>query len=266
MNRSRHRWPRSGLLVGVVVSTAWGCSGRASSESTLTVLAASSLTDAFAALERQFEREHPGVDVQVSTAGSQALRVQIEHGAPGDVFASADPEHMQALRSAGLVTDAHPFAGGGLAVVVPADNPAQIESLEQLPRARRVVLGAPEVPVGRYARALLDRADHHYGDEFRRRVEDHVVSQEPNVRLVLAKVELGEADAAIVYRSDVTAARRVATIPIPPALDVAAEYHVGVLVGSEHPDLARRWVEHLESPPGQATLHTHGFSSIDDGL
>lgn len=266
MSSPEHRWLRAGpLVLALVVGTSSaGACGRSSSSTTLTVLAASSLTDAFAALERRFEGEHPGVDVLVSTAGSQALRVQIEHGAPGDVFASANPEHMQALVSAGLVTDAHPFAGGGLALVVPTDNPAGIESLEQLPRATRVVLGSPEVPVGRYARALLDRADQRYGDGFRRRVEARVVSLEPNVRLVLAKVELGEADAAIVYRSDVTAARQVATIPVPPELDVAAEYHVGVLVRSEHPDVARRWIELLDSSPGQATLHAHGFLPVDD--
>lgn len=229
------------------------------STATLTVFAASSLTDAFSELERDFEAEHPGIDVVASTAGSQVLRVQIEHGAPGDVFASADPEHMEAVVSVGLVTGAHPFARGGLALVVPADNPAGIESLPQLPEAGRVVLGTPEVPVGRYARTMLDRADEHYGEGFRARVEQRIVSLEPNVRLVLAKVELGEADAAIVYRSDVTSKRAVKSIPVPPQLDVTAEYHVGILAHSTRSAMAGRWVEYLDSAPGQATLQRHGF-------
>ncbi|MEM9454081.1 MAG: molybdate ABC transporter substrate-binding protein [Myxococcota bacterium] len=251
------------------------------SQTVLTVLAASSLTDAFGVLERRFEGEHPGTDVVMIHAGSQVLRVQLEHGAPGDVFASANAEHMQAVMAAGRVAQEHPFARGGLALVVPPDNPAGIESLEQLPRASRVVLGVPEVPVGRYTQALLEQADRYYnnhsglqggglqggslqGGSFRAQVQERVVSLEPNVRLVLAKVELGEADAAIVYRSDVTSARAVTMIPIPASLDVAAEYHVGILVDSEHPHVARQWVELLGSSPGQAVLQEHGFVSLDD--
>ena len=239
-----------------------GCGDR--SRVALTVLAASSLTDAFSVLERRFEGEHPGIDAVMIHAGSQVLRVQLEHGAPGDVFASANAEHMQAAVAAGRVAREQPFARGGLALVVPADNPAGIESLEQLPQARRVVLGVPEVPVGRYTRALLQRADRHYGGNFRAQVDERVVSLEPNVRLVLAKVELGEADAAIVYRSDVTPARAVKMVPIPASLDVAAEYHVGLLVDSEHPHAAQQWVQLLGSSSGQAVLREHGFDSLDD--
>lgn len=260
----RSRW--GGVLALVGLLGVGGCGDR--SRIALTVLAASSLTEAFGALEQRFEGEHPGIDVVMIHAGSQVLRVQLEHGAPGDVFASANAEHMQAVVAAGRVAREHPFARGGLALVVPADNPAGIESLEQLPRARRVVLGVPEVPVGRYTRALLQRADRYYsglrGGNFRAQVEERVVSLEPNVRLVLAKVELGEADAAIVYRSDVTSARAVKMVPIPASLDVAAEYHVGLLVDSEHPHAARQWVELLGSSSGQAVLREHGFDSLDD--
>jgi molybdate transport system substrate-binding protein len=147
--------------------------------------------------------------------------------------------------------------------VVPPGNPAGLGSLEDLPKATRIVLGAPEVPVGQYALELLDLADTHYGAGFRGRVEEHVVSLEPNVRQVLAKVELGEADAALVYRSDVIASRDVLVIEIPAALAVPARYFVGVTTGAAEPQLAERFVEHLRSPAGRAVLGRHGFRAAD---
>lgn len=261
-------WFPRGLGLRLAVLVPWlvvACSRPAtdSTPRTLSVFAASSLTEAFAELEIDFEAADPGVDVVVSTAGSQALRVQIEHGAPADVFASANAEHMQALVTAGLAGDDVPFAEGELVLVVPPANPAGIGSLEDLPRATRLVLGAPEVPVGAYARTMLDRAESRYGPGFRARVEAHVVSLEPNVRQVLAKVELGEADAAVVYRSDVAAVRAVAVIELPADVGVAAQYHAGVLTAAVEPALARRFVEHLRSPAGQAVLTRHGFRAVD---
>lgn len=239
----------------------FGCAdpGSDAAPRVLAVFAASSLTDAFAQLETEFERANPGVDVTVSTAGSQALRVQIEHGAPADVFASANAAHMQALVSSGLVGNEERFAEGELVIVVPPGNPAGITSLEDLPRAERIVLGAAEVPVGAYARAMLDQAALRYGPDFRARVEAHVVSLEPNVRLVLAKVELGEADAAVVYRSDATASRAATLIELPAEVSVRAQYHVGVLTAAAEPALARRFVAHLHAAAGRATLSRHGF-------
>ena len=257
---------RLGLLVAVLAWLAAACgrptAGDAASRS-LTVLAASSLTEAFAELETQVEQAEPGVDVIVSTGGSQALRVQIEQGAPADVFASANAEHIDALVTAGLVKQSLPFAEGELVIVVPTANPAGLTSLEDLPRATRIVLGAPEVPVGQYARVLLDLADTRYGAGFRGRVEEHVVSLEPNVRQVLAKVELGEADAAVVYRSDVVGSRNVKVIEIPAELGVPARYHVGVLVGAGQPELAQRFVDRLRSADGRAVLERHGFRATN---
>jgi molybdate transport system substrate-binding protein len=229
----------------------------------LAVFAAASLTEAFAEIETDFEAADPGVDVVVNTAGSQTLRVQIEQGAPADVFASANAEHMQALVTAGLARGEVLFAEGELVLVVPPANPAGLRSLEDLPRAVRIVLGGPEVPVGKYTRTMLDNAEARYGGGFRARVEEHVVSLEPNVRQVLTKVELGEADAAVVYRSDVAASRAVTIIEIPPELGVRAQYHAGVVAAAAQPALAERFVEHLRSPAGQAVLRHHGFLAID---
>jgi len=266
MSRTLHlafRRPLGLLLTVVLACLACGRPTGEAGSRTLSVFAASSLTEAFAELEAQLEQAEPGVDVAVSTGGSQALRVQIEQGAPADVFASANAEHIDGLVKAGLVRQSLPFAEGELVLVVPPANPAGLASLEDLPRATRIVLGSPEVPVGQYARTLLDLAEIHYGAGFRGRVEEHVVSLEPNVRQVLAKVELGEADAAIVYRSDVIASRNVKVIEIPAELAVRAQYHVGVLSGAAQPELAQRFVDRLRSADGRAVLERHGFRAVD---
>jgi molybdate transport system substrate-binding protein len=234
----------------------WGASGRI----VLNVYAASSLTDAFRDLEPAFEAAHPDVDVALTFAGSQVLRVQIEQGARADVFASANPEHMQALADAGTVRHPRLFAHNELVVIVPVTNPADIESFEDLPKARRIVLGTENVPVGRYAREALGLAEERFGFGFADSVMAHVVSQETNVRLARAKVELGEADAAIVYLTDATGSDRLRLIQIPPAVNVQADYLIGVLTGSEQAALADAWTDLVLSAEGRERLVSHGFT------
>jgi len=244
----------------LLASLVGGCRCDALHESPdLTVFAASSLTEAFQDLERAFESANEGVDVSLAFGGSQILRLQIEQGAPADVFASADEGHVAALQQAGLMPKSEVFAHNELAVIVPSSNPAKIESFADLPRAGRVVLGAPTVPVGRYTRELLRRAADSYGPDFQSGVLGHVVSEEGNVRLVRAKVELGEADAAVVYRTDVTPYSRVRIVPIPAVLNVRADYHIGMIERSAHPELAGRWIAYVQSEEGQGILAQHGF-------
>ena len=225
----------------------------------LAVFAASSLTEAFTELEQTFERKHPGVDVQLSFAGSQVLRLQIEQGAPADVFASANATHVEALVDAGLAGPSRVFASNALVVVVPLDNPAAITSFAELDAAERVVLGAPDVPAGIYARAVLDRAQAVLGDDFAASVRAHVVSEETNVRLARAKVELGEADAAIIYASDAAGSERVRVIPIPPELQVEVRYPIAALARSDHPREAEQFIDHVLSARGRERLARHGF-------
>ena len=226
---------------------------------TLSVYAASSLTDAFGELETTFEAAHPDVEVSVTYAGSQILRLQIEQGAPADVFASANPEHMQALVDSGLVVESRVFAQNELVVIVPLDNPAGIESLEDLPEASRLVIGTANVPVGRYTRDVLRLAAPSLGEGFEAIVLSRVVSEESNVRLARAKVELGEADAAIVYRSDAGSSDRVRIVEIPSEFNVIADYPIGVLRRTTVPSTAAEWVDLLMSPEGRAVLARHGF-------
>lgn len=238
-----------------------GCRGCTSQppETELVVLAASSLTNVFAELADRFEATHPGVHVVLATAGSQALRLQIESGAPADVFASADDAHVDALRSQGLIALDAPFASSSLVVVVPTGSTA-VRTFEDLPRAQNIVLGADSVPVGRYTRELLARADGRWPG-FRDRVTARVASREPNVRLVLAKITLGEADAAVVYRTDaIVAGDRVRAVPIPPELGPLATYRAAALAHAPQPALAAELLDLLASPEGQRILADHGFS------
>lgn len=234
---------------------AGGCAADASSPVPLAVFAASSLTEVFTELEASFEREHPGVDVQLTFAGSHVLRLQIEHGAAADVFASADPEQMAVLEDGGRLESNVVFAHNELVLVVPADNPAGIERFEDLPKASRIVLGSAATPAGRYADAVLERGD----DEFAAAVRTHVVSRETNVRLVRAKVELGEADAAMVYRTDAIHARGLRSVSIPSAVEVPVELPIGVLSDAPRLEAARGFAQHVLSRSGQATLGVHGF-------
>src|SRR5882762_10283735 len=228
----------------------------------LTVFAASSLRDAFQDLGRNLEQQHPGTSVSFNFAGSQELRTQVEHGARADVFASADPRTLRALAGAGLALEPQVFARNEPVIVVPAGNPAGIHSLADLPRARRLVVGAPEVPIGEYTVRILEAASRRYGPAFGAAVEARVVSRELNVRQVLAKVTLGEADAAIVYRTDAASSKQnVEVIAIPADLNVQAEYPIAVLTRSKQPALAGEFVRLVLSPSGGEVLARFGFRS-----
>lgn len=217
------------------------------------VFAASSLTEAFQELEASFERQHPEVDVVLTFAGSQVLRLQIEQGASAHVFASAHEDHAAALVAAGDLSPVVPFATNRLVVVAAPDNPAGLRGFADLPAARRLVIGTESVPLGRYTRQMLDRAE----PGFAAAVRSHVVSTETNARLVRAKVELGEADAAIVYRSDAAPLPPARVWPVPEELDVPARYVIGTHPAS--PAAASAFVRHVLEPAGQATLAAHGF-------
>jgi molybdate transport system substrate-binding protein len=231
---------------------------------TLNVFAAASLTNAFTQLGKDFETANPGVSVVFNFAGSQALRTQIEEGAPADVFASANKTEMEMLVTSAHVTEGRPqvFLNNRLIVILPADNPAGLEKLEDLANSGiKLVFAAEEVPVGKYARQVLDQMNGQFGDDFKDKVIANVVSNEDNVKQVVAKVQLGEADAGIVYTSDAVAAPELKTIEIPPELNVIAEYPIATLSQSVNPDLADAFIAYVLSDEGQAVLQKWGFAS-----
>jgi molybdate transport system substrate-binding protein len=235
----------------------------------LTVFAAASLTDAFNQIKSDLEAAHPGLSINFNFAGSQALVTQIEQGAEADLFASANTTQMQAAVDAGLIDgDPAVFARNKLAIVVPADNPAGIVGPVDLAQDDlKLVLAAPEVPVGTYSResiCLMGAGAATYGDGFVERVDGNIVSNEDNVKAVLAKVQLGEADAGIVYTTDVSSdlADQVTLIPIPDEVNVIASYPVAAVAGGDLL-LAQAFMSYLIGPDGQATLQAFGFAGRD---
>ena len=232
---------------------------------TLTVFAAASLTEAFTEIGVAFEATNPGVTVTFNFAGSQALRTQIEEGAPVDVFASANTKEMDMLVTDSFIAQDAPqiFLTNKLVVILPAGNPAAIEKLEDLAAPGiKLVLAAEEVPVGKYARQALDQMNGSFGVDFKDKVLANVVSNEDNVKQVAAKVQLGEADAGIVYTSDAVAAPELKAIEVPVDLNVVAKYPIAPLVKSANANLARQFVEFVLSTEAQGILQKWGFSPI----
>ena len=234
---------------------------------TLNVFAAASLTQAFGEIGKDFEAANTGVTVTFNFAGSQTLVTQIQQGAPADVFASASGTNMDALVSAGFVDNAAPqfFLTNILVVILPPNNPGNVQSLQDLAKpGLKVVLGDVSVPAGKYARQILDNMskDTTYGTDFGTKVLANVVSNETDVKQVVAKVQLGEADAGIVYVSDAIAAPTLKTVEIPLNLNVVAKYPLAPLIKSANPDLAAKFVAYVLSADGQATLKKWGFTPI----
>jgi molybdate transport system substrate-binding protein len=257
-------------LVLVLIELVTGCKNREKlgpspvssvpSETELVVFAAASLKETFTALGKDFEKSHGGVTVVFNFAGTQELRTQVEQGATMDVFASADQQQMKVLAEAKQVTASKVFARNEPVLVVSKETVGKVQSLSDLPKLTRIVLGSADVPIGRYSFKILDNASKTLGANFRSQVEAKVVSREMNVRQVLAKVRLGEAEAGIVYRTDTTnGAGELGVITIPEELNVIAEYPIAVAVKPAHPTLAQAWVTLVLSDAGQVVLRKAGF-------
>lgn len=215
----------------------------------LTVLAAASLSDVYEDLAAQLESD-ADVEVTFSFGSSTDLAAQVADGAPGDVLATADETSMQPAVDAGAVRDPTVFAANELVIVTPPDNPAGIRSVTDL-AGTTWVRCAPEVPCGRVADAVLQDND----------VQAEPASLEDDVRATLDKVVSGEADAGLVYASDaVAAAEDVGTVAIAGAEERLTTYVVAPLEQSQHPDLARAWVDLLTAAPGRRALTDAGFT------
>ena len=258
------------LTLACVCAAACAAPARPASQrsSSLQVFAAASLTDAFKEIAHQLEAHRPGLVVRLNSAGSQQLAMQLEQGAHADVFAPADERWMSYAMERGLVSgEITVFARNRLVVIVPKTNPARIRRLQDLARGGlKLVLGADAVPVGRYSRIVLRNLarDPAFGSDFATLTLRNVVSEEENVKSVVGKVQLGEADAGIAYRSDVTpaVARLVRVIEIPKSANIVAEYPIAVVKDAQHPDAAKAFVELVLSAEGQAVLARRGLMSV----
>src|SRR5829696_577727 len=231
----------------------------------LTVFAAASLTDSFNQNKTDLEAANDDLTITYNFAGSQALVTQVTEGSPADVFASASNAHMTNAVKAGLISGQPAvFTQNRLAIVVPKDNPADIQSPADLANdGVKLVLAQAEVPVGMYARQSICLADQDtatYGEDFAEAVGNNVVSEEDNVKAVLTKVQLGEADAGIVYTTDVTAdvAEDVALIDVPADINVITKYPIAPVEGG-NAELAAAFIAYVLGPDGQATLQEFGF-------
>lgn len=256
------------VLVLLAVTGAMACGegsggeGQEEEASTLTVLAASSLADAFGELETIFEEQNPKVDVGASFASSSDLLAQIQQGAPADVFASADEAKMETALEESLVAEPRVFARNRPVVIVPADNPAGIQEFRDLGEVdAQLVLAEDKVPIAEYAKDVLENANSEYGSGFKQRVLDKIVSREANVRASANRVALGEADATFVYASDVNEDIRdgIQVVKIPESLNVLATYPIATVEGSPNSELARTWVNFVLGEEGQGVLERYDF-------
>jgi molybdate transport system substrate-binding protein len=246
------------LSLGLLAACGDGGSGSGDSgdggDTTVTVYAAASLTKTFQQIGAEFERQHDGVHVEFSFGGSSDLVSQLQQGAPADVFASADEANMDKLTTDDLqAADPRDFASNTLEIVTPPDNPAGIESFADLAGSGvDVVVCAPEVPCG----AATVKAEQATG------VTLSPVSEEQSVTDVLAKVTSGEADAGLVYVTDVKAAGdTVHGVPFPESADVVNTYPIVALKDSDHGDLAQAFVDLVLSDTGQGILAAAGFGT-----
>ena len=240
-----------------------GAGGGSEEGKTLTVLAASSLTDAFGELSKTFEKQNPGVEVRQSFESSSTLLTQIQQGAPADVFASAAEDEMDTAINDGLVAgEPEVFVKNREVIMVPKDNPAHIRTLQDVARPGvRLVLAQEDVPAADYALEILDKANNTYGSTFKRDVLSNIVSREADVRASVNRVVVADADATFGYASDYTPdiRERVKLIEIPKDLNIVATYPIAVLKDAKSSQLAQQWVELVLSEEGQRVLKKWGF-------
>jgi molybdate transport system substrate-binding protein len=254
------------LLLWVLALAACGAPPAAPATVELNVFAAASLRESFTVIGRNFDAANPGVKVIFNFAGSQQLAGQIGQGAPADVFASANQTQLNTVIGSGQVLrgSERVFVRNRLVVIAPRANPAQLGALPDLARpGLKLVLAARAVPAGSYTLDMLAKATQlpAYTTSFSATVLRNVVSYEDNVRSVLSKVALGEADAGVVYSSDVSEdlANEVLVIPIPDEVNVVASYPIAPIKDAANAALAAQFVQHVLAPESQQILARYGF-------
>ena len=255
------------LLVLLSLLFSLAAAGPVAADRTLTVFAAASLTEYLGEAKTIFERSHPDVTVRLNLASSSRCRIQIEQGAPADVFLSANTNNMNPLVEANLAESPTIFAHNRLVIITPGNNPANLRTPADLAKPNlTLVTCAPQTPIGRYTRTVIDNMDRSgdYGPNFGRRVLANIRSEEPTVKGVVAKVHLGEADVGLCYASDVTPAIRpqVRVINLPDDVNVIADYPIAVIRGSRQRPLSREFVDFVMSPQGQQLLVRHGLIPV----
>lgn len=256
------------VIAAAVCVLAAGCGGPSPAATTqgvtgeVIVSAASSLTDAFTELARTFEAKYPGTKVTLNFASSSTLATQINEGAPADVFASADRTQAEAVHRERRVSEPVVFARNALVIATPKGSTGVQTYADLAKPGLKLVLAAVGVPIGAYSQQSLLAADlaGEFGPGFLARVIANVRSRESNVRALLTKVQLGEADAAMVYRTDILTAPEVEGIPVPDPYNVTAEYLIGPLKTGKNAAGAAAFTALVLSEEGRTLLARHGFT------
>jgi len=267
-SRIHWHWTFHLCLLGGLLAQFCLAQAPASPKGELVVFAAASLTEALTEIGKRLESLHQGLKIAYNFGGSPTLRTQLEQGALADVFISADLTQMDLARTTGVVQgEAVLFTRNRLAMIVPRENPKQLRSFQDLAMpGLKLSLAAPRVPAGQYSRQAFHHAQSEYGADFAARVLRNLASEEESVKQVVTKVQLGEADAGIVYVSDVTPAVRkhVLTLPIPDAYNPRVMYPVALTAGLKNRHAAEVFMAFVLSPEGQAILAAHHFLPVRD--
>jgi molybdate transport system substrate-binding protein len=256
------------LLVVVIASYQFANNSKevVAEATTIRVMAAASLTEVFNDLEVGFEEKYDDINLELNYAGSQALYSQIKSGVSADIFASANIKYMNQLKDTDMVLNPSIFAHNKLIVAVSKGN-ADIQSIDDLVREGvKLVIADESVPVGRYTMKMLDKQvdNPKVSKDYKEKFLNSVVSKELDVKSVVAKVELGEADAGIVYKTDINASNleKVRVVDIADEYNVIATYPISLLKGltEKHQEAAERFLNYLYSKEGEEVLEAHGFT------
>lgn len=250
-----------GILSAILMIGITGCGANESKEA-VTIFAASSLTNALAEIESDYEKGNSSVEITLNLAGSKTLRNQIENGAGADLFLSANENHYMALDELDFFEAGGPLLRNSMVLIVSSKSRASIESLADLTESSKIVLAQKNVPAGEYAREVLWKYGSATDPTYVERVLSNMVSEESNVRQVLMKVAMGEADAALVYKTDVvdSVKDKVTVIAIPELYNVTGTYYIGL---SKNASAASRGIyEYILGQSGDAVFEKHGFDPI----
>lgn len=238
---------------------------QAASPVQLEILIAANATEPIGDAIQVFEKKNAEVSIKANYAGTQILQTQLEQGSEADFFLSANLGHMKKVKQEGLVKDFYPVSKNHEVIIVPKNNPGDIHSLADLAKSDgQLIIGVDNVPIGQYARKILTKASADFGPDFPTKVMSHVASLETNVKQILEKVALGNGDAGIVYRTDVTKefSDKVTMIEIPPKYNVVATNYIAVTTHGHHPKLSSKLLNFLKSSQGQAVFQKYHYDPI----